>query len=363
MKKSLVVLCDGTWQTADQQYPTNVRLMHSALNKRDHKGRLQLAFYQQGVGADGLAIEKILGGTSGLGLSDNIKEAYHFIVENYSPGDRLFLLGFSRGAFTARSLAGLIGCAGILKHDAFPPDRWYVPDILCTDRGEAIDTIYEMYRDQAVQSEIDAKVPADSRHRGVEVDMVGVWDTVGSLGIPILDPDSIVNRRYQFHNVKLGRHIKRAYHAVSIDELRQPFAPTLWEADNTVEGQVVEQVWFAGDHGGVGGGRFVDGLSNIAFQWMCRKLTECGVSLNTSDSHPEGIRHPDRKPYVKDPVVNEITGFYKRLGEHQRDMTNRAYAGIKVHATVHAKIKDGYKPAAIYDPDLPVEDIDAAFGA
>ncbi|WP_299438705.1 DUF2235 domain-containing protein [uncultured Rhodospira sp.] len=354
MPKSLVVLCDGTWQSADREYPTNVRLFYNALRKRDPDGALQLAYYQDGVGTDGL-LDKLLGGGFGVGLSDNVKEAYRFVVDNFAPGDRLFLLGFSRGAYTARSLAGFIGYAGILKREAYRTDPSFFVDLVTTDRAEAIDALYDLYKIGDDRPDIADTRFADEVHRETPVEFLGVWDTVGALGIPVLNPDAPVNRLYQFHDVTLGGHIKRAYHAVSIDERRGTFRATLWKKrDDAPDDQVVEQVWFAGDHGGVGGGNFVDGLSNIAFQWMCEKAMACGLTLNTASDTPDGIGHPDRQGYILDPAGDGLHGFFARLPQYARDVMYPGYAGQSVHPLVDKKIQEDptYEPEN-YTPSAP----------
>lgn len=356
MGKTLVVLCDGTWQTADQEYPTNVALMYSALNKRDENGALQVAFYQAGVGTDNL-VDKVLGGAFGYGLTENVREAYRFIVTHYDPGDRLFLFGFSRGAYTARSLSGLIGCVGILDRSKVK-DRSGLLGLFLDDLDDDIEAAYDYYRTPPKDRHALTDTAFLTRtHKDTEIEFVGVWDTVGALGIPTADPDSAINRRLQFHDVDLSHRIRHAYHAVALDELREPFLPTLWgRAPDAPDNQVVEQVWFAGDHGGVGGGRLVDGLSNVAFQWMAEKAMACGLSLNKSAAVPEGIKHPDRQPYIKDPVINTVTGIYRRFDNKGRTVKAQdVHPGQSLHPTVRDKInlKTGYTPAATGYETLP----------
>lgn len=240
--KRLVVCCDGTWNTASKAAPTNVVRLHEAVAERGDDGVDQRSYYVEGVGTKPL--QRMVGGVLGLGLSANVQEAYRFLVESFEPGDELFLVGFSRGAYTARSLAGLVRNVGVLRRE----------------HGTRQDEAYALYRDRAEHP--DGEVSASFRARWsheTRIRVVGVWDTVGSLGVPLggLDVVRRVNRRWQFHDTSLSSRVDAAFHAVALDERRKAFVPTLWqplqEAPQTGE-QRVEQVWFSGVHSDVGGG-------------------------------------------------------------------------------------------------------------
>src|SRR5215213_6127127 len=163
----LIVCCDGTWNRADQPAPTNVRKICQAIDESDG----QLVKYEPGVGTR--VLERIRGGAFGFGLSRNVKDCYAWLVEHYEPGDELFLFGFSRGAFTARSLAGLVRNSGILK----------------PENAGMVDAAYKLYRSRepgnAPREENAARFRADNSHPDATIQFVGVWDTVGALGIPI----------------------------------------------------------------------------------------------------------------------------------------------------------------------------------
>jgi uncharacterized protein (DUF2235 family) len=285
--RKLIVCCDGTWNEPYQcGAPTNVVKMARAIRPVDDNSNSQIVWYHPGVGT-GNAFDRFLGGTLGVGLSRNVRAAYGFLADNYQPGDAIFLFGFSRGAYTARSVAGLVSLIGLLqKHDL-----------------EAFPTAYEFYRrspalrdrlagggSQDLGDELRRLFPGDEktglnrllrdslkRSRRTRIFFVGVWDTVGALGIPY-GPLRFVGRRlYHFHDTRLGRNIRYAYQALALDEERRAYQPALWVKpnaavqDSPAPAQTVEQVWFCGAHSNVGGGYPDAGLSDVAFLWMAAK--------------------------------------------------------------------------------------------
>lgn len=256
-KKRLVVCCDGTWNDTDSiDDLTNVSRLAWAIKPVDDRGGKeipQIVFYQSGVGSEGDIFDKIKGGGLGLGLSRNVRDAYTFICNNYCDGDDVFLFGFSRGAYTARSVGGLIGYAGLLgKNDL---DRFM--------------QLWDGYR----TSSKDKPNEFPGRHKNVEIQCIGVWDTVGSLGIP--GTLGLPFRDYyKFHDTNLGVHVKFAFHALALDEQRKDFQPTLWQQkpEGKAKGQKLKQVWFAGVHSDVGGGYPEHGLSDITLAWMASEI-------------------------------------------------------------------------------------------
>lgn len=275
MPKRVVVCCDGTWSQPDDSrgglpVPTNVAKLADGVGVA-HPDE-QVLFYEPGVGTT--PDEHFLGGAFGVGLSRNIRNAYAFLADAYEPGDQLFLFGFSRGAYTARSLAGLIRDCGILK----------------PQHADRVDEAFSFYRNRtslthptALAAHLFRKMysqPFD------DIYFIGVWDTVGALGIPADAPGwkDIAQftpgwqELWGFHDTQLSSHITFAYHALAIDEERQPFAPTLWTG-TPVAGQTVEQVWFAGAHTDIGGGSRTSALSDIALLWMVDRATRCGLEL------------------------------------------------------------------------------------
>src|SRR6202008_1097408 len=211
--KRLILCCDGTWNSADQERngvpcPTNVVKLAYRVAKRDGSVP-QIVYYDQGVGTGNL-IDHYSGGAFGEGRDDNIFAAYRFLVANYEVGDELFFFGFSRGAFTARSIVGMIRKCGILRRDSVRHYR------------DAI-TLYR----SAVGPDDKEPIGFRKEHsvqpdEGIAVKLIGVWDTVGALGIPLRGLRSLTRRDHQFHDTQLSKVVERAYHALAIDEHRAP---------------------------------------------------------------------------------------------------------------------------------------------
>jgi len=264
--KNIIFCADGTWDhpkntTSVSTTDSNVYKLYKALPTT----ATQCPRYDDGVGADGSLISKFIGGAFGEGLFAKIKEGYTKIAHDYSPGDQIFLFGFSRGAYTARSISGMLAFCGL-------------PATL-TDA--AIDDAFDAYRKPPQSPEraaAKAALVATYGNKPVEIAVVGVWDTVGALGIPSIiggvDP-----LKYGFLNTGLSPCVKAAYQAIAIDEHRREFPPTLWEVEG-VPGQVVEQVWFTGAHSNVGGGCPDSGLSDITLKWMLEKCKANGLVID-----------------------------------------------------------------------------------
>jgi uncharacterized protein (DUF2235 family) len=259
MTKRLVVCLDGTWNGPDQgRNPTNVVKIMEAIRPSDAAGTRQVTFYDAGVGADGGRIDRITDGFTGRGLDQNVRDGYRFLAHNWEPGDEIYLFGFSRGAFTARSLCGFLSACGLLERDAM----------------QRLLEAWELYRVPKAQRPPDklAALRAVSR-REVKIQCVGVWDTVGALGVPGELLQSF-NREHQFHDTELCELVECAFHAVAIDEKRGPFGPTLWQKPRgeQLKQRAVEQVWFPGVHSNVGGSYPDAGLSDLALHWMIRRV-------------------------------------------------------------------------------------------
>ena len=260
--KRLVFCSDGTWNRASDRHPTNVLKVSRALTPLSADGARQLVRYDEGVGTDGGLLDKLVGGATGAGLSKNVGDAYRFLAQNHEEGDEVFLFGYSRGAYTVRSAVGLIRTCGLLK-----PEHLH-----------RFDEAYRIYRTGKGADAPAAQAFRTAYSRSVNVRFLGVWDTVGALGIPgVLAPLLAWNHR--FHDVKLSSIVKEAYQAVAIDERRLLFQPTLWETKN-VPGQTVEQAWFAGAHSNVGGGHKDSGLSDLALIWMMKRAERAGLTFD-----------------------------------------------------------------------------------
>lgn len=331
--KRLIICSDGTWNSPDQEdrgkrKPSNVVKMVRAILPIDVNGIHQIVYYDAGVGTD-RGLNKLLGGAFGAGLFKNIIDCYRFIVHNYNPGDELYFFGFSRGAYTVRSLAGFIQCIGVLpKSRAF-----FIPE------G------FQLYRNGAANSKKAEDFIKGHASRMVEVKFMGVWDTVGALGIPIGGPiGSKLNKKHGFHNVELGKIVKNAFHALAIDERRKPFRPAIWKINSEYK-QKVEQVWFVGVHTNIGGGYEKDGLANIPFQWIKEKAEACDLALNNKFTK-------FYKPWFKDELRDSMTWGYRAFGKHIRKLCVGENSFESVHESAIQRFltknppKDGvYKPS------------------
>jgi uncharacterized protein (DUF2235 family) len=274
--KRIIICADGTWNTPKQSSggypaPTNVWLMYQLVPPQARDQLPQLALYHTGVGT-GDALNRILGGLNGAGLRENILDCYRFIIDCYRPGDELYLFGFSRGAYTVRSLAGLVRNSGII-------DRQKLPD--ASARESQVGAAWSLYRERGDDSAPAAQKSVDFRalhsHPDFRIAGIGVWDTVGALGIPVNGPAGWVSRHlFAFHDVTLSSRVDVALHALAIDEERGPFVPTLWEQqpDAPALGQKLEQVWFTGVHSDVGGGYAWPEreLANVSLRWMVNRM-------------------------------------------------------------------------------------------
>lgn len=261
-KRRLVLCCDGTWNSSDPgEAATNVLRLARIVNPLAKDGVHQIVYYNSGVGTGGVC-DSISGGAVGTGLSRNVRNAYAFLVNNYQDDDEIFLFGFSRGAYTARSVAGLIGRIGILRKRQMG----------------AFDEAWDWNRRtkderKASWQEFDERF--QGRRTGVRVRCIGVWDTVGALGVPanrITGSWQPCSQAYRFLDVNLGAHVEHAYQALSLDERRSPFLPSIWTPDPQAAHKEVQQVWFRGVHSDIGGGYQRHGAADIALLWMAERV-------------------------------------------------------------------------------------------
>jgi len=261
MPKNIVFCADGTWnhpgETDNGQVAeTNVYKFYKALLKTAD----QEPHYDDGVGVKGTPIDQLMGGAFGDGLLGKIKDGYTTIARSYDPGDGIYIFGFSRGAYTARSLAGMIAVCGLPAPGKFTNDT--------------TDDAFKAYRKQASLADFTAQYQAQD----VKIAMVGVWDTVGALGIPGTFFAGLDTRLFGFLDTNLHPDVQKAYHAVSIDERRNEFPPTLWT--NPGQNQTLKQIWFSGVHCDVGGGYVQTGLSDITLAWMMLQAKVNGLQFD-----------------------------------------------------------------------------------
>jgi len=300
--KRLVVCFDGTWNNADSPgAETNVARIARAVRATSGT-TTQITLYLRGVGSTGIALQRLLGGALGEGVDDNIRSGYMFLAQNYVPGDQIFLFGFSRGAFTARSMAGFIGGCGLLKRQEL------------AQLGNA----WSYYRSATTRSADDfcARYSTDC-HRGVEISFLGVWDTVGALGIPGNVLNTLTAAEYQFHDTTPSRAVRIGRHALAIDEHRDEFVPTLWTGA-CPPGCDIRQVWFAGAHSDVGGGYPERRLADIPLRWMADEAIAAGLELDeatlpqAAGLDPLAAQHESRVNWSRKdrltPTIRQVAG-------------------------------------------------------
>ncbi|WPL57919.1 phospholipase effector Tle1 domain-containing protein [Qipengyuania profunda] len=320
--RRLVFCFDGSWNKLDSsQHPTNVVLLAESVPPVDRDGRDQIVYYDEGVGT--ASDETFRGGAFGKGLVANVQEAYRFLIFNYRPGDEIFVFGFSRGAFTARTFIGFIKCAGIISvADASQLRRaWELYGLHADRDADEPEELLEFRRRHCPTSCVSASELAWRRRDdpAAEVDMVkvrycGVWDTVGSLGWKVVAAtfDRHKDKRYTDHDTQLSDLVEAGRHAVAIDERRVHFMPTMWR--NVRELNVAaghepyspeapyQQKWFAGDHGSVGGGGPERGLSNAALHWVLKGAVEMGLEVDLEGrSQLDDIRYRADAPLTNTP--------------------------------------------------------------
>ena len=305
--KRLIISCDGTWNRPEPQgdelkyKTTNVLKLMRAIRTSDDDGRHQVTYYDTGVGTDRGVYDKYIGGMMGVGLSSHVKKAYRFLANNYEEGDELYFFGFSRGAYTVRVLSGLIGAAGLLR----PKDMAYLPEVF---------SYFRTPPHKRERSRYHHLIKNQLQTRDAVIKFLGVWDTVGALGVPIPLLKWATMWRVGFFNAELGDHIEYAYHALAIDEKRRPFSPNLWTQvdqrdDRPRQTKDVCQVWFPGVHSDVGGGHKDSRLSDEALLWMANRAKDCGLAL---DFHILPKREDDEHRYAGD-LEESFTWVYKPL--------------------------------------------------
>ncbi len=259
MGKRIIFCADGTWDEPGKN--TNVYKIYKALKVSAD----QIPFYDDGVGSDGLLIQKLAGGALGAGLFQKIKDGYTKLAHAYEKGDEVFIFGFSRGAYTARSVAGMVAVCGL-------------PTANFTD--QMVELAFNAYRNRDQRAALLAELNKTCDMFDAKLNMVGVWDTVGSLGIPAVF-GGVSQLLYGFLDTNLHPDVLNAYQALAIDERRAEFPPTLWTSP--APGQTLQQVWFSGVHCDVGGSYPDDSdgsaLSDLTLAWMMGKAAALGLDF------------------------------------------------------------------------------------
>ncbi len=326
MKKRIVICADGTWNRPEEDlnkdFPTNVLRLARAIKPIGSDGVPEQVFYDWGVGS---YYNQVVGGATGKGLHKNIMDDYRYIVQNYKPGDEIYLFGFSRGAYTIRCLCGLINNCGILKR----------PD------AALIQTAFTLYKKPGAVNAPAGQNSVDFRnahaHPSRKVRFVGVWDTVGAMGIP-KSFLGLFDDKDEFYDTKIGPNVEIARHAMAIDEHREDFAPTIWQPRPNMD---LKQVWFAGAHSNVGGSYKPDQdgslTSDTPLAWMLREAKDLTIEPHVKQRLKE-------KATAK--LHNSRRSFYRVRGKIFREI-DHDQGDVLIHESVKNRwdaLGKGYRP-------------------
>ncbi len=346
--KHIIICFDGTWNRIDADHPTNVLKLATGIAPSTSDGIKQVIHYDEGVGTSGGLVRKLVDGAFGRGLLRNLAEAYRFLMFNYDPEDKVYVFGFSRGAYTARSFVGLVRSVGILqRHHARQVKR----AIRIYKRGKGYESL-DMLNFRAKYSMHISTCGADEAHRRsglfgayrpgssmpFKFRYVGIWDTVETIGLPQVIWATLVtrvgrvyrSRRHRYHDHEVNKVVAAGRHAVALDERRVHFHSEPWGDIDSVnerlgfeadfEESPLQEKFFAGDHGSVGGGGDITGLSDGAFDWVLQGARDAGLELDKSATSSLYAILPDYRAPLKNtskPKRFDILGILKRDRSHK----------------------------------------------
>lgn len=349
--RNLIVCSDGTGNAGGKTRGTNVWRIYNAVERRGAPVE-QIAFYDDGLGTDDWKPLKIAGGAFGLGFTQNLVDLYSFLALNHQPNDRIYLFGFSRGAFTVRTIAGILLKCGLLDRSHF----------LAAERPEKlVRRIIKAYRaigatdNQQEGPKLDTlREEFPELEHEVEIEFIGVFDTVDAVGIPFdelrkpidwISRNCFHRRLYDFRDRILGARVRKGAQALSIDDERKTFHPNVWEP---APGRI-DQVWFAGAHSNVGGGYPRDAVSLVALEWMLGHAEAAGIYFV-----PEALKQQLRSG------ATQPTSFAQAAVEY--DAIERGFGTADVHGKVYNPRKAlgifyRYAPRDLFPRDPALRDL------
>lgn len=352
--KNIILCSDGTGNRGGKGNGTNVWRLFNAVDLNSHKGGSgrpqQITFYDDGVGSEDGKLFKMMGGAFGWGLSRNIQDLYKSLASNYNPGDKLFLFGFSRGAFTVRSLAGMITRCGIVKRANYPSAEAF---------AAAVNEAFKAYKAARTDGgEAAKRFKAANSYGDEKITCIGVWDTVDAIGVPFDGLRVALDWLFKnsFHRHDLSPNIAYGYHALSIDDQRKTFHPVMWDEKLSIqngrnEGSI-EQVWFSGVHANVGGGYPKKGMAYVTLDWMMRRVSQHGLIFEAGAQEEVA-----KAAKVGDKLYDSRAGlaaYYRYLPRDIDAITRHCCVGnAKIHHSVFERIEQaplGYSPG-----NLPAE--------
>ncbi len=367
--KNIILCSDGTGNRGGKGQGTNVWRLFNAVDLNSHKSSpdnpRQISYYDDGVGSEDWKIFKIMGGAFGWGLSRNIRDLYQFLASNYNPGDSIFLFGFSRGAFTVRSLAGMITRCGIVKRENHNSAEEF---------SDKVREAFEAYRKcrRGHGDEHARQFKRDNSYGDEKIACIGVWDTVDAIGVPFDEIRVALDWLFKnsFHSHDLSPNIEYGYHALAIDDQRKTFHPVMWDEKLSVENgrpkDTIEQVWFSGVHSNVGGGYPKKGMAYVTLDWMMRRVSQHGLTFE--DDAQAAVAKAAK---VGDKLYDSRSGlaaYYRYMPRDIEAITSACCAGpAKIHHSVFERIEQaplGYGPGnlphdfAIVNDGQPTPDND-----
>lgn len=367
MPKNIIICSDGTGNAANKGRGTNVFKLFEAIDLTDLSDATgQIAIYDDGVGTQKLKLARMLGGAFGWGLTRNIRQLYEQLAYVYRPGDNIFIFGFSRGAFTARSLAGFIADCGILNVKPLnnAQVRAHVKDAYFAYRQKYRAWLSPLWnalmfwrwrseRDREAWRKKFAVDDAAKLPNGCRIQFVGVWDTVAAVGLPFAEAAAFLNKviyGFKFRNQTLSQQVYRACHAIALDEERHTFYPELWdETKDDKKKTRIEQLWFPGVHSNVGGGYPKQGMSLVALEWMMSKAADRDSGIRFVE--PVRQRYRDTQN-VNDTLYDSRAGlaiYYRYKPRHVREICKKRNVTPKIHLSTVDRIArgpHGYAPGS-----------------
>ncbi|KAJ7492661.1 hypothetical protein FB451DRAFT_1219174 [Mycena latifolia] len=346
IKKRIIVCCDGTWQdgvsTENRQSYTNILRLARTINHEDSRGFQppipQIVFYQSGIGSEKGFYSEYIVGTTGATLADKVEECYGFISSNYYPGDEIFLFGFSRGAYTARMTAMFIGEIGVL--DRTDMDHFASIFLTYQKLGKSKDEqeIQRLKEELApwTHSESPGKRRADSDDDSFSVKFLGVFETVGSLGLPeeITHRSPQIRDIFGFKDTILGSHVQYAYQALALNETRADFNCCKFEQSpgGAAKGQVLRQCWFTGSHADIGGGYKDHDLADLTLFWMAANVED---HLSLDFTYLGSLIQPTA-PWGAQPPHDPAKGIFALAHQIQRTLPTKT--DDITHETIHRSV-------------------------